>query len=304
MVRMSSSFMGAGAYPPRAGFGSPHPCYVERVRRFAALPALVAALVLACAPPSPVDRAFAKMRMNQPDEAKALLEADLAEHPDDLAARKLLVRVEGFRGDLDAARIQVDELAKRLPAGDPTPWIELGHAYELAHRFEEALAAYDEAAERAKESPAGPREGGMRAARWGETDAARPRLEEAIKRGANDSELFHALGLCLLHDKDYDGAVAAYQKGIAANPNDDTNVLGLASVAVARGDGAAALAAYDRLLAKNPRWASGELGRAWALAKLGRTNEARAALDRAEALGAQKSFIDKQRAELAAPAKP
>jgi tetratricopeptide (TPR) repeat protein len=256
-------------------------------------------LALACAPPTPVDRALQKMRMNDPDAAKQLLEADLAEHPDDLAARKLLVRVEGFRGDLDAARAQVDQIAKRLPAGDPTPWIELGHAYELAHRFEEALAAYDEAAARAPTSPAGPREGGMRAARWGEADAARPRLEEAVRRGANDSETFHALGLVLVHLKDWDGAVAAYQNGIKANPDDDTNVLGLATVAVARGDGAAALAAYDRLVAKNPRWAAGELGRAWALGKLGRKKEALAALVRAEELGAPKSYVDKQRAELA-----
>ncbi len=264
-------------------------------------------VLAACAPPTPVDRALQKMRMNDPDEAKKLLEADLAEHPDDLAARKLLVRVEGFRGNLDAARAQVDELSKRLPAGDPTPWIELGHAYELAHRFEEALAAYDEAAARAPTSPLGPREGGMRAARWGEADAAKPRLEEAIARGANDSETFHALGLVLVHLKDWDGAVAAYQRGIKANPDDDTNVLGLATVAVARGDAASALRAYDRLLAKNPHWAAGELGRAWALARLGRTKEASAALDRAEELGAEKPYVEKQRHDLAsgtAPAPP
>lgn len=270
------------------------------MRRIIAV-AVAVALAVACAPPTPVDRALAKMRMGRTDEAKALLEADLKEHPDDLTARKLLVRVEGFRGDLDAARTQVDELSKRLPEGDPTPWIELGHAYELAHRFEEALAAYDEAASRAPTSPAGPREGGMRAARWGEADAAQPRLEEAIRRGANDSETYHTLGLVRLHRKDYDGAMEAYQKGIAVNPQDDTNVLGLASVAVARGDAAGALAAYDRLLAKNPRWASGELGRAWALAKLGRTKEALAALDRAEELGAAKAFVDKQRGEILAP---
>lgn len=260
--------------------------------------ALWIVIVAACAPPTPVDRALADMRMGKVDEAKKVLEADLVEHPDDLTARKLLVRVEGFRGDLDAARAQVNELAKRVPEGDPTPWIELGHALELAHHFEEALAAYDEASARAPQSPVGPREGGMRAARWGEAEMAAPRLEEAIRRGANDSETWHALGLVRLHQKNYDGAVEAYQKGIAVNPNDDTNVLGLASVAVARGDGASALVAYDRLLAKNPRWASGHLGRAWALGRLGRTKEAREALERAEELGAPKANVEKQRAEL------
>ena len=65
-----------------------------------------------------------------------------------------------------------------------------------------------------------------------------------------------------------------------------------------RDDAKGALAAYDALVAKHPNYAAGQLGRAWALAKLGRKDEARAALDRAEALGAPKANIERQRANL------
>jgi tetratricopeptide (TPR) repeat protein len=256
------------------------------------------ASLAACAQPA-TDRAMALARQHREAEGIAVLRADIAKHPDDLAARRLLVRLLAFSGDMNAARDEVEALAKLLPPRDPTPWIELGHAYELSHKYDEALAAYDEAATIAPESPAGPREGGMRAARWGELDEARPRLEEAIRRGARDGATYHALGLVRLHQKDYDAAEEAYHAGATADPNGAENWLGLATVAVARGDAAKALAAYDAVLARRPRFAAGQLGRAWALAKLGRNDEARDAIDRAEEMGAPRANVAKARAELA-----
>ncbi len=208
------------------------------------------------------------------------------------------MRLLAFEGDLPGAQTEATELQRRMPAGDPTPWIEIGHAMELAHRFEEALAAYDTAASVAPASAAGPREGGMRCARWGEVEEARPRLEEAVRRGADDGELWHALGLVRLHLHDFDAARDAYARGAAGDPGGAENLLGLASVAVARGDAEAALTAYDALLARRPRYGSAELGRAWALARLGRKDAARRALDHAEELGAPPASIAKQRAML------
>lgn len=242
---------------------------------------------------------MALARQHREAEGAATLRAHLARHPDDLSARRLLVRILAFSGDLGAARVEVAELARRVPADDPTPWIELGHAFELAHQFEEALAAYDTAASSLPNSPIGPREGGLRCARWGEVEAARPRLEEAIRRGARDAETWHALGLVRLHGHDLDGADEAYRAGDAADPKGAENLLGLATVAVMRGDGTRALAAYDALLARRPRFAPAELGRAWALGKLDRKEDARRALDRAEELGAPKESVAKQRALLA-----
>ncbi len=253
----------------------------------------------ACAAVTPTERARSLARQHREDEAVRVLRESLRAHPDDLDARRLLVRLLAYTSDLNGARAEVAELEKRLPKGDPLPWIELGHAFELAHHFEEALASYDTAASVAPESPAGPREGGMRAARWGEAEEARPRLEEAIRRGAADASVFHALGLVRLHARDLDGAEEAYRAGLALEPKGTENLLGLATVAVVKEDAAAALAAYGHILARRPDFAAAELGRAWALAKLGRTDEARRALDHAESLGAPRENVQKQRAALA-----
>jgi Flp pilus assembly protein TadD len=263
--------------------------------------ALGAALLLACAascaPPSPIARAQQLVRQHRETEALATLKTHLAKHPDDLPARRLYVRVLAFSGDLDRAREEVGELERRMP-NDPTPWIELGHALELSHRFEEALAAYDTASEKAPQHPAGPREGGMRAARWGESEDALPRLEEAVRRGARDAEIFHALGLVRVHLSDLDGAEEAYRQGLGVDPKSTENWLGLATVAVVRGDAAAALGAYDAIAAQRPSFAAAELGRAWALAKLGRRADAERALDRAASLGAPRANVDAQRLAL------
>lgn len=258
---------------------------------------LAGGIAAGCASPGPVDRAQQLVRMHREGEAIATLRAQLAKHPEDVGARRLLVRVLAFSGDLEGAKTEVAELERRLP-NDPVPWLELGHAYELTHRYDEALAAYDAAASVAPTSPAGPREGGMRCARWGEPEEAVTRLEEAVKRGARDAELFHALGLVRLHLRDLDGARAAYEQGLVADPKSTENLLGLATVAVVRGDPGAALAAYDRILERKPSYSGAELGRAWALAKLGRKDEAKRALEHAEQLGAPRENVARQRADL------
>ena len=230
-----------------------------------------------------------------------VLRERLRGHPDDVAARRLLIRVLASAGSMVEARLEVGELAARMPPGDPAPDIELGHALELAHRYDEALEAYDSAAAVAPASPDGPREGGMRAAHWGETEQALPRLEEAVRRGAHDAGIWHALGLVRLHAGDAGGAEQAYRAGIAANPSAAENWLGLASVAIVRGDAGGALEAYDQVALRKPRFAPAQLGRAWALARLGRRDEAQRALDRAAELGAPSANVAHQRAALREP---
>lgn len=258
--------------------------------------ALVFAMGLAgCARPSVTDKAMALTRTGHADAAVALLEQALAENPDDVPARRLLVRALAARGDLPAARAAVAELKRRSRPDDPTPDLELGHALELTHHFDEALEAYDEAARVAPSSPAGPREAGLRAARWGEAAVAVERLDEAVRRGANDAETLHALGLARLHTRDLDGAERAYRAALAVTPDAVESWVGIATVALVREDYAAALAAYDALRARRPDSAVAELGRAYALAKLGRRDDASRAIDRAESLGGPPANIARLR---------
>jgi Flp pilus assembly protein TadD len=234
----------------------------------------------------------------QNEDAIKLLRDYLAKHPDAVKERRMLIRVIAVTGDLGAAEREATVLAGQLGPGDPTPWIEMGHAFELNHRYDDALAMFDRAAEVAPNQAVGPREGGMRAAQWGEVELAEPRLAESTRRDPKDARAWHALGLVRLKLEDFAGAKQAYQAGLRADPAALENRLGLATLALAEGDAGGALEQYDALCKARPKNGDLLLGRAFALTKLGRLDDAREALDQAESLGANPRVVRAQRALL------
>lgn len=250
------------------------------------LAALVGAGALGCGSPPPTSRAALLVDAGHPEAAQRLLEEHLRRRPEDTDARRHLIRVLGFRGDLGAAEREAAVLAGQLGDADPTPWLELGHAYELAHRFEEALAFYDRAAAVAPQDPRGPRVGGARAARWGELEWAAPRLEEALRRDPQDVSSWHTLGLVRLHQGRYEEAKSAYLRGSQLDPTAREHRVGLATLALRQGKYEEALQHYEALAAQRPDQGDVHLGRAYALWRLGRIREARAALEQARLLGA------------------
>ena len=90
-----------------------------------------------------------------------------------------------------------------------------------------------------------------------------------------------------------------YERGLAEDPRAIENLLGLASVAVVKGDAALALRRYDAILTRRPSYAPASLGRAWALGKLHKADAANLELDRALELGAAPATVAKLRARLA-----
>jgi Flp pilus assembly protein TadD len=233
------------------------------------------------------------------EEASSLLLSYLQKHPEAVAERRLLIRVEASRGQLGLAQAQVTLLEKQLGRHSPVPLVELGHALEMAHRYDEAMAAFDQAAQLAPRDPLGPLTGGLRAARWGELELAEPRLREAVRRGPKDPAAWHALGLVQLSQGDLAGAEQAYRSGLLADPAALENRVGLATLAVSRGDLAAALVQYDAIAQSRPKLADAQLGRSFALLGLGRLDDARHALDEAERLGGDPRVIAAQRRDLA-----
>jgi len=247
---------------------------------------------------SPLPRATMLVDKGRAEEASALLLSYLQKHPAAVAERRLLIRVEASRGQLGAAQTQVALLEKQLGPKSPVPLVELGHALELQHRYDEAMAAYDQAAQLAPQDPLGPLTGGLRAARWGELELAEPRLREAVRRGPRDPAAWHALGLVQLSQGNLVGAEQAYRSGLLADPGALENRVGLATLALSRGDLAAALVQYDAIAQRRPKLAEAQLGRAFALLGLGRFEDARRALDEAERLGGEPRVIRAQRREL------
>src|SRR5688572_19623503 len=211
--------------------------------------------------PTALQRAASLAHDHREADAIRVLRDELGRHPADVKSRRLLVRILALTGDLGAARREVEVLSQQLGSTDPLPYIELGHAYELVHEYEKALKMYDYAGEIAPRDDRGPRAGGMRAAHWGEVEWARPRLEEAVRRGTNDAEAWHALGLLRVHGGELDGAEKAYRAGLAADGKATECHLGLATVAVLRRNAAGALFEYDAIISERPRFAAAHLGR-------------------------------------------
>ncbi|HVR19796.1 MAG TPA: tetratricopeptide repeat protein, partial [Polyangiaceae bacterium] len=251
---------------------------------FVAFVAAAISAAVACTPREPelYGKAILLVDRGRFEDAKKLLTERLRDHPEDDRARGLLIRVHGVTGNLGEARSEAARLAERLGPASPRPYIELGHAYELAHQYDEAISLYDQAGDVAPRDPAGPREGGLRAAAWGEHELARPRLEEAIRRSPRDPALWHALGVVCLGLGAVDDAEHAYRSGLVADPHALENRVGLATVALVRDDPAEALREYDLILAERPSFGDAALGRSWALLRLGRLAEAEEALALAE----------------------
>lgn len=266
--------------------------------RTAAFPLLflLAGLGFGCATEADVvGQAIVLVDRGRYSEAEATLERRVREHPEDVQARRLLIRVFGLAGDLGRARQESEALSRQLGPGSPVPSVELGHALELAHRYDEALASYDHAAELAPRDPLGPKTGGLRSAHWGENALARPRLEEALRRDSRDAQTWHALGLVCLNLRDFRAADWAYRSGLMADPRSIENHVGLATLALVQERPDAALREYDAVLAERPNRTDALLGRSLALIELRRFDEAEATLAEAEKRGGDRGVIAKQR---------
>jgi tetratricopeptide (TPR) repeat protein len=245
--------------------------------------------------PPVIQRATLLAERGREEEAIRLLTEHLVVSPEDMPARRKLIRLYGSIGRLDAAQEQTERLAELLPPNSPVAWVELGHSYELAHRFDEALAAYDRASAIAPKDPIGPRSGGLRAARWGEIAAAEPRLAEAVRRDPRDSESWHALGVVRLGLGKLEAARQAYTEGLRADSTGMEHRLGLATVALRMNQPEQALAEYEILLDVRRNYTPAMLGKAWALILLGRLDDAERALARAESRGGDPQSISRQR---------
>jgi superkiller protein 3 len=209
--------------------------------------------------------------------ASELATAYLKEHPNDPAARILIVRAHLDRDELEPAFVQLERALRTNPGHvDVLYYLGVVTAQLAAVRFER-LVEQSPTSARAHQLLAESLEAQQRRAEaeqeYEAALAARPDLLDAL------------LGLAKLKRirLDCDGAVALYARAEAIRASFD-GAYGLGSCALRQGDEAAALAHFDRAIELDPKAAVAHVGRASALLGSGRTADAIASLERAVTL--------------------
>src|SRR5688500_5847140 len=76
---------------------------------------------------SPLPRATMLMDKGRSEEASVILRDYLRKNPSAVPERRLLIRVEAFRGQLGAAEAEAKALERQLGPTSPIPMVELGH---------------------------------------------------------------------------------------------------------------------------------------------------------------------------------
>jgi cytochrome c-type biogenesis protein CcmH/NrfG len=119
---------------------------------------------------------------------------------------------------LDAMAASLRERAAASP-GDPAPWAQLGHLYFDAGRYNEAIAAYETALERAPEDPNLWTDLGVMRRRADRPEAAIEAFDKAIAINDRHEIARFNRGIVLLHDLERPAeALAAWRALAEINP--------------------------------------------------------------------------------------
>jgi protein O-GlcNAc transferase len=161
--------------------------------------------------------AFALLAQRRLDEAEASIAETLQLHPDAAVAWQVASVVAYRRGVHAVAEARIVEALKRQP-GQPAYLHLLGMIRKAAGSHAAARAALLAADAAAPDDLEIPVTLGGVCLDLGLVDEARARLEEAVRRGAQGAIAWDNLGLARRRGDDLEGAVAAFERAVAADP--------------------------------------------------------------------------------------
>lgn len=215
------------------------------------------------------------------DQALADYKAALSRRPDDADWRYRLGCVHLKRADFGSARQQF-EIGLTLRPGDPRMLTNLGVALDhLGHR-EEALMAYQRAANLAGAPAESHHNLGALYAEEGRIEDAIRAFNEAVQR-APDAEGYCSLGLALLHAGDLVRAFDSFERAVACDRRHVRAHYHAAVCLLKRGRYEEALRRFELVLGLEPGLVRAHLNRGVCLHNLERFEAALAALTQAEA---------------------
>lgn len=190
-------------------------------------------------------------RLDEEDQAVALLQKGVALSPDDALCRLHLGRVLAARGDVTSA-IDTLEVAVRLAPERPDPYLFLGLAHRVAQRYDRAIEALRRATTLAP----------TRRDVWAtlgdvffevrDFEAARAAYDAGLTAcGEHPLLLERVLSATMMLD-DPSAAVGYLERQLAVAPNHERGWLNLANLSMVAGLFSKAEAAVRALLARNP----------------------------------------------------
>jgi tetratricopeptide (TPR) repeat protein len=226
------------------------------------------------------------MQMQRPEQATPILEQAVRKNPNDVRAREALVRVYLAKQDLAAARTAAEDLKTLNPTGAVGYYLagviaqqqgrlddgekDLDHAVELAPNAMDALGALTKVEiDRGKTAQAIARvqkvvdanpKSALPLNLLGEVYIATRNFTGAIDALTRATQAaptwgyaYRNLAIARIGAKDSAGAVAAYEAGVKAAPNDIQLLVELASYYERQGRANDAISLYEALYQRNPK---------------------------------------------------
>jgi cellulose synthase operon protein C len=243
-----------------------------------------------------LDRGIARLRLGEPDAARAELEGtsrDGKMTPEAAAWMALAELASGRRAQ--ASAIVAALLA--APTPHPVALLARGRLDVLERRPADAERRFRSAAERAPELTEAQLDLGRLLRERGRTAEARQVLEQAVARDPNHPLARMELGRVRLATGDAAGAARDLEAALADRPQDAAGLTSLAQAQLAAGRPADARRAGERALAADPRSGAAALAAGQAALAQGDTAAARELLRRAQKLlGKSAAAVEARRA--------
>jgi protein O-GlcNAc transferase len=236
-----------------------------------------------------LDRALSLHHEGKITDAARLYRRIINVNPHNLHALHFLGVAEAAAGNIDRAKALIDRSLQSAPVN-----VEFVENYAAVLNRAREHDAVIRLCERfrgiAPASAALLHAGAAAQLAQGRHSEAIIRLTQLLARHPDHFPAHFMLGSALAKTKQYDAAMASYDRALALNPQLAEAHLDKGTICFAQRNYHAALLAYDQALDARHRFAEAWLGRCYALIQLGRHDEALAAAD--EALSSRPDFAE------------
>jgi tetratricopeptide (TPR) repeat protein len=221
---------------------------------------------------------------------------------DDPEHQLLAGLVEGRRGNAEGARARYRE-SLRLADGDyPEAWFNLGLLEMEADRYDEAIAAYEQALRVRPDYGEAANNLALAQAAAGRPEEAERTYRALLERDPEYLAGWRNLASLIADQARYDDAIACYTRALALDPAAPKTLLALGVVYSKADRTEQALAMYRRLVSVDPRYVAGWYNLGLVLKRTSDIEGARQALQQALALDPEHVTAKKSLASLEANA--